>query len=578
MRRQTHQRIAAQVMVFFAEYRLSFQEITDCAQKYFETASWNELQQLSAERIELYEEMVAEAANALEQLLGDEIYQPELWHQAKAYYSKLIRQRTDPELAETFYNSVYCHLFQHHLIDSENMFILTTRSGEVFQSGEPIYWTYSLSDYGLVHLLSKVMDDFAFAIPWENKRRDIRNLIYYIREHLSAGVTANQNTKVDIVNRVFFRNKAAYLVGRIHMPHGEQPFVLPVLNNENGAVYIDTVLSDEDDVSIVFSFTRSYFLVDIDIPSEFVRFLQSLIPQKSHAELYSSIGFYKQAKAEFYRDFLTHLNRSGDQFEVAPGIKGMVMTVFMLPSHPFVFKVIKDQFSSSKHVTREMVKQKYHLVKKHDRVGRLADTQEFTNFSFPLNRFSPALIEELQAVAGSSIYLSGDEIIIRHLWVERYMTPLNIFIDEARLREDETALFHAVNEYGKAIKQLAAANIFAGDMLFKNFGVTRHGRVVFYDYDEIMYLTECNFREIPEALYPEQEMSDDPWYSVGPNDVFPEELSMLTACDQNIRSLFNKLHGDLLSVAFWKDIQNKVSSGVVVDVFPYRKIHRFKRH
>ena len=156
--------------------------------------------------------------------------------------------------------------------------------------------------------------------------------------------------------------------------------------------------------------------------------------------------------------------------------------------------------------------------------------------------------------------------------------PLNIFIDDALERQDATALFHAINEYGKAIKQLAAANIFAGDMLFKNFGVTRHGRVVFYDYDEILYLTDCHFRAIPEPLYPEQELSSEPWYSVGPNDVFPEEFSLLTACDPSVRKIFNELHGDLLTVQFWQGMQSQVRQGVLVDVFPYRQLNRFPRN
>ncbi|WP_372833378.1 isocitrate dehydrogenase kinase/phosphatase-domain containing protein, partial [Pontibacterium sp.] len=276
--------------------------------------------------------------------------------------------------------------------------------------------------------------------------------------------------------------------------------------------------------------------------------------------------------------FIEHLKNSDDELIVAPGIKGMVMTVFTLPSYPLVFKVIKDSFSSSKYIARSTVIEKYQLVKRHDRVGRMADTMEFTNFSFPRARFSDELIDELQKVAGSSVEIEMDRVLIKHLWTERRMTPLNIHINEALANKDEYAVFHAINEFGKCIKQLAAANIFAGDMLFKNFGITRHGRVVFYDYDEIMYLTECNFREIPEALYPEQEMMDEPWYSVGPTDVFPEELHILTRCDRTVRKIFNELHQDLLDVKFWREMQNQVRAGNIMDVFPYRKVKRFLRN
>lgn len=577
MRRKKHQQIAAQVMVFFAEYRLSFQELTLLAQELFEAADWQAIQKLSAERIDLYSHMVREASLSIKKTLGDDAYQDTLWSQAKQYYTRLILQRTDPELAETFYNSVYCSVFKHRNIDNENMFIQSSLGNHVVHSGETIYNSYSIHEGGVVKMLSRMMDDFAFNIPWENKRRDIRNLLLYIRNTLPNAVLGDKETTVEVVKNVFFRNKAAYIVGRVHYKESSEPFVIAVQNNESGGVYIDIALSDQNDVSIVFSFTRSYFLVDINIPSEFIRFLHTLIPAKSIPELYSSIGFYKQAKAEFYRNFTDHLDQSDDQFVIAPGIKGMVMTVFTLPSYPVVFKIIKDRFSSSKNITRDVVKEKYQLVKRHDRVGRMADTQEFSNFSFPLSRFSPELLDELKDVAGSSLEISSEEVLIKHLWTERYMTPLNIYIDEALKNEDEDALFHAVNEFGKAIKQLAAANVFAGDMLFKNFGVTRHGRVVFYDYDEIMYLTDCNFRKIPEPLYPEQELASEPWYSVAQNDVFPEEFSILTACNRKVRKIFNELHGDLLDVAFWKSVQIQVEQGDVVDVFPYRNLHRFKR-
>ncbi len=577
MRRKKHQQIAAQVMVFFAEYRLSFQELTLFAQEYFEAADWRAIQKLASERIDLYSEMVREASLVIIGSLEEKAYESDLWHQAKEYYTRLILQRTDPELAETFYNSVYCSVFKHRNIDNAHMFIRSSLGDHNVHSGEAIYSSYSLDEGGMIRMLSRMMDDYAFNIPWENKRRDLRNLLQYMKSTMPDAILADTETTIEIVKSVFFRNKAAYIVGRVHFENGSEPFVVAVQNNEKGAVYIDTALSKENDVSVVFSFTRSYFLVDINVPSEFIRFLHTLIPGKSIPELYSSIGFYKQAKAEFYRGFVDHLATSEDQFVIAPGIKGMVMAVFTLPSYPVVFKIIKDRFSSSKNITRELVKEKYQLVKRHDRVGRMADTQEFTNFSFPRERFSPELLSELQQVAASSMEITETEVLIKHLWTERYMTPLNMFIDTALQRNDEAALFHAINEFGKAIKQLAAANVFAGDMLFKNFGVTRHGRVVFYDYDEILYLTDCHFREIPEPMYPEQELANEPWYSVGPNDIFPEEFSILTACNRKVRKLFNELHGDLLTVEYWKSVQKQVLEGEVVDVFPYRKVHRFPR-
>ena len=321
----------------------------------------------------------------------------------------------------------------------------------------------------------------------------------------------------------------------------------------------------------MFSFSRSYFMVYTNHPHAMVDFLQTLLPNKKRSELYASIGLHKHGKTEFYRGFVEHLDRSTDQFIVAPGIKGMVMTVFTLPSYQTVFKVIKDRFAPQKSITAEQVREKYYVVKEHDRVGRMADTQEFQNLVLPRARFSQELIEELLNTAPSSIEISADRIRIKHLYTERLMTPLNIFIGIAS--DDE--LLEALDEYGNAIKELAAANIFPGDMLLKNFGITRHGRVVFYDYDEICYLTDVNFRAIPEAHTPEDEMSADAWYSVAPNDVFPEEFRRFLFGRRRIKQMFTDMHGELFDPAYWKNLQEAIVQGQVMDVFPYRRKKRF---
>ncbi len=337
---------------------------------------------------------------------------------------------------------------------------------------------------------------------------------------------------------------------------------------------MDTLICDEDELSVMFSFTRAYFMVLTDYPHALVDFLQILLPNKKRAELYASMGLHKHGKTVFYRDFLDHLSRTDDQFVIAPGTRGMVMTVFTLPSLQTVFKVIKDEFAPQKNITAQQVRDKYYVVKSHDRVGRMADTQEFQNLTFPVDRFDPELIDELRRLAPSSIEISGNEILISHLYTERLMTPLNLFIDTA----DEQALHDALDEYGNAIKQLAAANIFPGDMLLKNFGVTRHGRVVFYDYDEICYLTDVNFRDIPEPRSPEDEMAAEPWYAVGPDDVFPEEFRRFLFGRRKIKRMFEEMHGELFEPSYWRGLQTAINDGQVMDVFPYRRKKRFGEH
>jgi isocitrate dehydrogenase kinase/phosphatase len=313
--------------------------------------------------------------------------------------------------------------------------------------------------------------------------------------------------------------------------------------------------------------------VDASIPAQCVLFLQELMPAKPTSEIYSAMGHNKHGKTYYYRDAFRHMTNTTDQFNIAPGIKGMVMTVFTLPSYDFVFKVIMDRFTPPKDMTREQVKAKYALVKRWDRAGRMADTQEFTNLAFARERFSDELMEELFKVAPSVIEEHGKALIIKHLYVERRMTPLNLYLRNATDQQVEEVM----DEYGNAIKQLAAANIFPGDMLLKNFGVTRHGRVVFYDYDELVPLMDCNFRRIPKPRTEAEEMASKPWYTVAPNDIFPEEFSLFFSGNQRAREVFDTLHSDIYDADFWQGLQERIRSGHVEDFFPYRREFRFHR-
>jgi isocitrate dehydrogenase kinase/phosphatase len=312
-------------------------------------------------------------------------------------------------------------------------------------------------------------------------------------------------------------------------------------------------------------------MVDMDVPSGYIHFLQTVMPSKPRSELYTAVGLAKQGKTLFYRDLLHHLHHSEDVFVEAPGTPGLVMHVFNLPSYPYVLKVIKDEFGHSKQGDRETVKGKFLMVKQIDRVGRMADTLEFKNLALPRDRFAPELLDQLLRLAPSTIEPDGDNVIVGHCYVERRMTPLNLYLDSATPEEVEDV----VREYGDTIRDLAIANVFAGDMLWRNFGVNRHGRVVFYDYDEIEYLTDCSFRVIPPPPNPEAELSDEPWYPVGPLDVFPEEFETFLLGNPQVRDAFMRHHADLLRPAFWQRCQEQVGRGEIVDFFPYPEHVRF---
>lgn len=560
--------VAQGILDGFDDYREHFRQITNGGRQRFEQAQWQEIQEASAARINLYEEKVSEVIAALQrQFSPAELHDLERWPLVKSAYIDLIDSRFDDELAETWYNSIFCGLFNHDQISDGCMFIHTTRPALRLNERPPQVRTYHPRG-DLERAMGEIFDDYKFEVPYEDRQRDERHLLSQLRQNLPDWVCRDPQLCIELFSSRLYRNKGAYLVGRIYTCDEQWPLVLPFLHREGQGISVDALITDEAEVSIIFSFTRSYFMVRVGYPAEFIGFLRKILPGKHIAELYTSIGFYKHGKSEFYRSLIRHLATTDDRFVMAPGVRGMVMSVFTLPGFNTVFKIIKDRFSPSKSVDRATVIEKYRLVKSVDRVGRMADTQEFSDFHFPLSKFDPECLAELLEVAPSTVEVQGDMVLVRHCWTERRMTPLNLYLEQA----SEAQVLAALDDYGLAIKQLAAANIFPGDMLLKNFGVTRHGRVVFYDYDEICYLTEVNFRRIPPPRYPEDEMSSEPWYSVGPNDVFPEEFPTFLFADAQQRRLFNTLHGrDLYQASYWQGLQEQIRAGKVIDVFPYRR-------
>ncbi len=562
---------AHSILGSYLQYYHQFKRITKRAQIRFEHRDWHGIQADSRERIMLYRDGVGSTTERVMKILGDRAHDPKVWREMKQLFLEEVTNFNTRNIAETFYNSVFRHSHKGLSADEKLMFVHATGTYREFRSVLPIFHTVYLTE-PYEFTLRQLFAFYGFDAAFEDLSRDCRYIAEVIRERLiTEPPIAGRPARLEVLKSVFFRNKGAYLVGRICLEDKTHPFVLPLLHEEHG-IYVDALLSSVNDVSSIFSYNRSYFLVDTDIASETVDFLRSILPTKSLGELYNSIGFEKHGKTVLYRDFLRHRQGSMERFVHAPGTKGMVMIVFTLPSYNMVFKVIRDRFPAPKKVTEREVREKYTLVSLHDRVGRMADSHMFENFVFDLDRFEPELVEELTTEAASKVEIRGNQIEIKHLYIEKKMIPLNLYLERATLEEAE----EVINEYGKAIKQLAAVNIFPGDMLLKNFGVTRLKRVVFYDYDEIGFLTDYNFRRIPETDDIYQEMSSEPWYSVGPNDVFPEEFPRFLIGRRDIRELFYRLHGDLYDVDFWISVQEQLSRGEIMDVFPYRRRLRFK--
>jgi isocitrate dehydrogenase kinase/phosphatase len=567
--------IARMLREGFDHHYAVFRECARAAKRHFEAGNWLAIQHVARDRIDFYDRRVQETAENIERKYGfgglDGVGDEALWEQVKLHFIGLLIDHRQPECAETFFNSVSVKTLRRGYFHNRFIFVRPTLSTEHIEADPPSYRSYYPLQQGLRHALIDIVLDFRFERRFGDFGADLRHVLAAFRRRHPRPFRLESNHQIQVLSSPFFRNQTAYIVGRVINGVHAYPFVVPIKHDASGQLYFDALIMDEVDLAILFSANRAYFLVDMEVPSAYVDFLRAILPDKTAAELYTMVGLQKAGKNLFFRDFLHHLRHSRDKFVIAPGIKGLVMTVFTLPSYPYVFKVIRDKIAASKETDRQKVKQQYWLVKHHDRVGRMTDILEYSDVAFPRSRFSDELIAELAAVAPSVIEFERDHVVVKHLYIERRMIPLNIYLEQA----DDAQRAHAMREYGDALKELAAVNIFAGDLLFKNFGVTRFGRVVFYDYDEIEYLVACNFRKIPPPPPGWDDMADDVWYPVGPHDVFPEEFETFLLTNPKTRACFLSVHADLLDAGWWQAMQAKIRTGQLAEVLSYPAAIRF---
>ncbi|MBV8396126.1 MAG: bifunctional isocitrate dehydrogenase kinase/phosphatase [Actinobacteria bacterium] len=560
------ERVAALLIGGFDDDYGRFRAVSADAKQLFEAADWHGIHAAVRERIRLEHLCVDDTVERVRSELGRKAQNDKIWRRAKLRYTERLIDHRRPELAETFFNSVSTRVLGRGYLHNDFMFVRATISTEYIPSDPPTYRSYYPKPR-LAPVFEAILSNVGWQRPFVDLPLDAERIGRTIAPLLTE---PRPNLQIRVLASPFYRNKAAYVIGKVVNGNDEVPFAIAVVHGDENRLAVDAVITAPRDIDILFSLSRSYFIVDMDVPSAYVDFLRTIMPTKPRSELYSSLGLEKQGKTLFFRDLLYHLAHSEDQFVEAPGARGQVMAVFTLPSYPYVFKLIRDHFGPTKNTTRDEVMRKFQIVKEVDRVGRMVDALEFVDLALPLDRFAPTLLEELNDLTPSSIAVEGGELVVKHCYVERKMTPLDI-----QLREATDDADHVVREYGNTLRELAIANIFPGDLLWRNFGLTRHGRVVCYDYDELEYLTDCVFRDVPDAPDLDQELSAEAWYGVGPMDVFPEEFSTFLLGAPGVREPFMRHHAELLRPEFWRDAQRRVAAGEVVDFFPYRDELRF---
>lgn len=550
-------RAAALVADGFADYNARFSDITRRARRRFERRDWKQAPADATARIDLYDTCVHETFGRIEAALEDRVRSRPLWRRVRDAYAVRIASLPDRELYKTFYNSLVRRFFHIDGVAPDLEFLAL----EIVPTGDPACPGERIDLAMNAHAAdawAEVFRGLAFGNGWSDLAGSARAVADDLRGRGVVGVS--------LLRTPFFRERRAYLVGAAHGASGASYPIAVALASTPSGVEADAVLVDERQISILFGFSRSHFHADLRRVCDAVAFLHALLPRKPVDELFTLVGRAKQGKTERYRQVFRHLAEYPEgELVTADGARGMVMAVFTPRGYPVVFKLIRDRFAYPKDIVRADVEEKYRLVFRRDRIGRLVEAQEFRRLRFPRRQFAPDTLQELLDECAQTVSLDGDEVLIAHCYVERRVRPLDLYVREA----DAVRAERAVLDYGQAIKDLARSNIFPGDLLLKNFGVTRHGRVLFYDYDELCLVEECRFRALPTLHEDDETRPLDEVVYAGADDVFPELFPRFLGLPPALRARLQQVHGEIFDAAWWRDVQQRLGAGEYFDVPPY---------
>lgn len=548
----------------FEAYHARFATITRRARSRFEQRDWTGARQDAVERIGLYDICIAETMAALRRAAGEAVGTRAVWLEVRQAYALLVDGLIDAELYKTFYNTLARRLFATEGVDAAIEFMAMDVEPSDAITHPVARHSYTLSPTRPAEAILRVLGDYPFQVPYAHQLRCAAAIAVRLQDDLAHWGDYPVRS-IELLDTVFYRERRAYLVGRVFGEHRFSPCVIALVNDGQG-LRAEAVLTRRRDVAHLFGVSRSYFQADLATVGDAVVFLRSLLPAKPIDEIYTVLGRAKQGKTERYRTFQRHFQEHPEEYLVhADGTPGMVMSVFTLPSYPLVFKLIRDRFAWPKTLTRHQVEEKYALVFNLDRVGRLLDAQPYRHLRFPRARFSPALREELLTQCAGSVHEDGDALVIALCYVQRRFRPLNLYLRE----QPADARRAAALDYAQAVTDMARNNIFPGDMLPKNFGVSRHGRAVFYDYDEVCLVSDCHFRHWPAPRNAEEAMADEPWFHIAPNDVFPERFWMFMGLAAPELAAVREHHAHLFDPVWWQGLQQRFAQNDYPDTPPY---------
>ncbi|CFX54209.1 Isocitrate dehydrogenase kinase/phosphatase [Candidatus Filomicrobium marinum] len=573
--------IANAILAVFDNYYVRSRHIPYLAKEAFETRNWPETTNLSRERLDIYGRNLDALIPLLKQSWPQFADERGFWVEVEAQYLTQIRERYEADLAFAFLRSTR-RLMRQGEWAPVSYFAGRQKEIVPHDNGPTAIRTFTciwpVKNETVIDLLQVP----GFNAPFRDIVDDARLIAMRINETLEAATNSDisgASITIEMIDGGFFRNRGAYLVGRIKQPSGPDiPLALALLNEKDG-IYVDAVLFEADRLHYVFSSALANFHVTAEAYHQLAHFLHSVMPKRPLGLHYSTIGFNHVGKVAVMRELQAEHNTATEQLDFALGFRGTVAIGFSTPSSRYVLKVIRDQpaegYKWDTFPGVDAILQKYRAVHETDRAGSMLDNIIYDNVRLDREWFTPQLLQEFANAAPDSVKILHRYVLFRHLIVQMKLTPVPEFLKKASPTEAKAA----IRELGTCIANNAAANIFNKDLDARNYGVSRIGRVYLFDYDAVEPLTGIKVRTNLDRIEGEEDIPD--WFFEKGTIFLPEEMLVgLRVDDPDLRRAFREINGELMTTAYWEGMQRALNAGLVpkVRAYPTHMRLRASRH
>lgn len=566
-------------------YLAEFDAITAQARETFESRDWGRGARNADHRAGIYRTALDRTWRDVQRQFGDRALDREFWLAAREIYLERVFRDYDSDLALSFFYSTMRIAFGAKDVPVEYDDDGLAARSHVWNP-RPVWDVYSASERELPQSIRTLLARQGFRTPLagiENAAEvAAERLLRAWQREIDDGKARDPHPRqLQMLKPVFFRDQEAYLAGKLRASHGELPVVFALRNDDRG-ITLDAVLTGKEDMrNILFISTRSTFHVRTDEYREVLAFLDTLAPERGHPAMCAVLGFTHPARVALNQALRRHLRETGERFAQVPGRTGMAMVVFAPPGFPYVFKVIRDHSPKPGWTGRGRVMDLYRWVHEMNRGRLMLDAWMYRNLHFPRRLFEDNIARELLRSAPHSVLLDGDTLVLRHVYAQRRVRPLNTFFDEVR---DGALRVRAVDALGTFIKDLAAMGFFMGDCygLPFNTGLTHGFNVALFDFDDLGPLERYRFRETPPPPGEQDELLwnsevDGAWFSMAENDVLVDEWERFLGVPPELREYFRQRHGSLFTTEYWRDVQRRVAGGELHYVLPYPAERRLAR-